>query len=53
MFLLEDETQKIENNYENLLKKGMKILSKIENSKLSEENTKQWIRIYLFGEKFE
>ena len=24
MFLLEDETQKIENNYENLLKKGMK-----------------------------
>ena len=31
MFLLEDETQKIENNYENLLKKGMKILSKIQN----------------------
>ena len=29
MFLLEDETQKIENNYENLLKKGMKIFQKL------------------------
>jgi len=31
MFLLEDETQKIENNYENLLKKRMK--TKIEKFK--------------------
>lgn len=40
MFLLEDETQKIENNYENLLKKGMKTKKKcykLKHQKFSEE----------------
>ena len=39
MFLLEDETQKIENNYENLLKKGMKTkMAKTEKPKFFEKN---------------
>lgn len=39
MFLLEDETQKIENNYENLLKKGVKTkkIYKLKHQKFSEE----------------
>ena len=40
MFLLEDETQKIENNYENLLKKGMKTkMAKTEKPKIFERKT--------------